>query len=164
MLQGDIPMLGNGPRNWRELPKIRADDPLVFHDGTTRINPGTETRCLICTKRYWHGPYVGVLDPVCPGCAHTYADTAALACVRCRHIVLRVAPGRLDNGFIVRPRTRLHVSGCPSCVPDHTVSTIVESAAWEKSQRMPTVILTGYGRSDRVLQARPVTRLKKISD
>lgn len=147
MLSGDLDKLRglHGVKDWRKLPVIRADDPLVFHDGVTLPVAGSGVRCLICTRPFQLGPYVGAVDALCPECAKTYADTVAIACTRCRQIIMRVAPRTLGNGFVMRPRTRLHVSGCPGCMPHMKEafgsSPILEAVAWEKERRERKIIL-----------------------
>lgn len=120
------------------------DDRLIFTDTSTPALPGAICPCLLCTKPFLMGVFIGEPDQICPECTKTYADTAKIVCAGCRSkaVICRVAPGRLDNGFNVWPRTVLHSTRCNVCSPGLRESVIVEIAEWERTHREHKLILT----------------------
>jgi hypothetical protein len=104
------------------------------------------TRCLLCEKMFELSPQEAMLhgtlaapvpgsDYVCANCARNFKDTALLRCAKCGAAVGRAAPGRLDTGFEIKPKTVLHLDSCSTCDPGVQKSTIVEARLWAESQR-----------------------------
>lgn len=91
--------------------------------------------CLICGKPFLMGVFIGDPDQLCPVCAEEYRNTARVICKTCRVTVMRVEPGRLDNGFQVYPGQVLHLDACNVCKPGIKVSRILEIAEWERLAR-----------------------------
>ncbi len=120
------------------------DDKLIFTDSSKPALPGAICPCLLCTKPFVMGVFIGEPDQICPECAKTYADTAKIVCAGCasKAVICRVAPGRLDNGFNIWPRSVLHSTRCNICSPGLRESTIVEIVTWEQTCRPSKLILT----------------------
>lgn len=124
------------------LPEIK-DDRLIFTDTVTPPKPGGIVPCLLCTKPFLMGIYIGEPDQLCPECQKTYSDTAKIICARCKPpvTICRVIPKILDNGYYIRPKSVLHVDRCNVCSPGLTESVIIEIAEWERTRRQKKVII-----------------------
>ena len=131
--------------DWQNLPEIR-NDQLLFQDTVELPQPGQITACLLCTKPFVMAIYSGEPDQICAECWTTYQDAARIICVKCRVTICRAQPKVLDNGFVIRPRTILHVDACNVCRPGLKQSSILEIASWETTMRPPKIIITGTGR------------------
>ncbi len=128
--------------DWRKLPVLR-NDKLLFEDTESKPLPGAIVPCLMCTRPFLMGPFIGEPDQVCPECYKTYGDTAKVICARCRVTICRLVPKVLDSGFYIRPRAVLHSNACNVCKPGLKESYIVEISEWQKHVRPNKIIVGG---------------------
>lgn len=73
----------------------------------------------------------------CHDCSTTYGDVAVIRCLGCGTAIGGVIPGKLENGYVVKPNQVLHVRKCPKCPdadPDMVKATIVELEEYEKAK------------------------------
>lgn len=122
-------------------------DGLFWQDTSKPPLPGGSAFCLMCEEPFVMPFYTGGnADQICPECAKTYADCAIVVCKKCpgRPVICRLKPGKLDNGYIVRPRAVLHTDACNICKPGLTTSRILEVSEWERTQRRhkPIVLIS----------------------
>ena len=126
---------------------IRKDD-LIFTDTSQLPLPGGIVPCLLCTKPFLMGVFVGAPDQICEECRKTYAECAKVICnglgEKRPHppiTICRVRPMRLDNGFTIQPRAILHSNACNTCKPGLEESTILEIDHWQKYCRSGKIIV-----------------------
>lgn len=126
--------------NWQGLALLR-NDRLLFEDTSGPPRPNSIVPCLLCTKPFWMGIFIGEPDQVCPECKQTYADAARIICAKCKITIARARPKVLENGFYVRPRAVLHSDACNICKPGLRESIITEIDEWERTRRPGRIIV-----------------------
>ena len=126
--------------DWAKLPVLR-NDKLIFEDTSSKPLPGAIVPCLMCTKPFLMGVFIGEPDQVCPECYKTYGDTAKVICAKCRVTICRLVPKVLENGFYIRPKAVLHSNACNVCRPGLAESHIVEIAEWQRRMRPGKLII-----------------------
>ena len=128
--------------DYSKLPYLR-NDRLIFENTAMPPLPGGIVPCLLCTKPFLMGVFVGEPDQICPECYKTYGETARVVCKGCKNpaTICRLVPKVLDNGFYIRPRAVLHSTACNICRPGLTESSIVEIEEWERQRRRGKLIL-----------------------
>lgn len=129
--------------DWSKLPVLRQHG--IALDSWRAPVPGGIVPCLLCTKPFIMGVFIGEPDQICPECYHTFNDTARVVCSNCRPpvTICRLVPKMLDNGFYIRPRSTLHVDACNVCRPGINESVILEITEWEKTRTPKTIIIKG---------------------
>jgi len=135
--------------DWTSLPVLR-NDRLIFENTGGAPMPNGVYPCLLCTKPFLMGVFIGTPDQICPECQKTYADAAKVICngkggltgkpTHSPITICRLVPKTLDNGFHIRPRAVLHVNACNTCRPGIKESEILEISEWEKHQRRGKII------------------------
>jgi hypothetical protein len=63
---------------------------------------------------------------VCADCRETLTKAANVFCVRCNQLVMKVEPGKLSNGFEVRPQQLYHYKYCYRCTGANPHYTLEE--------------------------------------
>ena len=126
--------------NPEDLPLLRQDK-LIFQDTSKRPEANGIYPCLLCTKPFVMGVYIGEPDQTCGECREKYRDTARVICNKCRITIGRCVPKILDCGYYVRPRSVLHSSSCNVCHPGLKESTIIEIDQWIKQLRPSRIIV-----------------------
>ena len=122
------------------LPLLRTDE-LLFIDTSKAPTPNSNVNCLLCGKAFYLGFFIGEPDQICSECKKTYGELAKIVCAKCKITIGRTIPKKLDNGFIIKPKTILHIDSCNICNPGLKVSKIIEISMWERYVRehRPTI-------------------------
>jgi hypothetical protein len=114
---------------------MASTDYLLFQDTGGKPVPGSIVPCLLCATPFIMPHYTGEPDQICAGCWSTYNETARVVCAKCRVTVCRARPGVTESGYVIRPRSVLHIDACNVCKPGLLVSTVIEIAEWERTMR-----------------------------
>lgn len=120
--------------------ELSGVESLRMQDTSARPAPHAIVRCLLCGDPFMMLPYIGEPDQICPRCAKDYEEMARVICSKCRVTIARLHPGITESGYVVRPKTVLHVDACNICRPGLQVSTILEVAEWERLYRPKKII------------------------
>ena len=130
-------------------PRNIRNDRLIFEDTSGAPVANSIVPCLLCMKPFWMLPFLGEPDQLCPECQAQYADTAKVVCngrgkgrPHRPVTIARLPPGRLEDGYYVRPNVVLHSSACNICQPGIKESSILEIEQWEKSLKPNKLILS----------------------
>lgn len=76
-----------------------------------------------------------ITGDVCKGCKagkKQHAETAALVCINCKRVMMRMSPCKDPTGFEYKAGHAYHTKGCALCLPpDQKTTQIIEKAVWD---------------------------------
>lgn len=89
----------------------------------------------------------GISDTMCQECYRDCRGLAMIACIKCKAVVSRLAPGRCKSGFVIEAGSVIHTNGCPKCITDVVMTFLIEKALFDHANGYPVnpEIMAGLG-------------------